>query len=199
METDLVALSKTVAHALRHEPWLYELELDDQGWTGLEVLLISLRRAKPQWRELSAQHIERMIAASTKRRYEIADGRIRAMYGHSVPGRLKRTPGVPPAHLYHGTSPASLDAISRTGLRPMGRQYVHLSVDEETATQVGYRKARQPIILVVDTVSACEDGVQFYRGNEMVWLADSIPWRHIRRRTCNGKTGFSSVAQATGA
>jgi len=30
---DLVRLSKTVAHALRHEPWLYELELDEEGWT----------------------------------------------------------------------------------------------------------------------------------------------------------------------
>ena len=26
-------LSKTISHALRHEPWLYELELDDEGWT----------------------------------------------------------------------------------------------------------------------------------------------------------------------
>lgn len=25
-------VSKVVAHALRHEPWRYELELDEAGW-----------------------------------------------------------------------------------------------------------------------------------------------------------------------
>lgn len=36
-------LSKTVSHALRHEPWLYELELDDEGWVAVSQLLESLR------------------------------------------------------------------------------------------------------------------------------------------------------------
>ena len=31
---DPVALSRVVSHALRHEPWLYELELDEDGWVG---------------------------------------------------------------------------------------------------------------------------------------------------------------------
>ena len=34
-----VQLSKTVSHALRHEPWLYELELDDDGWVSVEAML----------------------------------------------------------------------------------------------------------------------------------------------------------------
>jgi putative RNA 2'-phosphotransferase len=28
-------LSEVFSHALRHEPWLYELELDDEGWASL--------------------------------------------------------------------------------------------------------------------------------------------------------------------
>ena len=27
-------LSKTIAHALRHQPYIYELELDDEGLGG---------------------------------------------------------------------------------------------------------------------------------------------------------------------
>ena len=30
-QLDIVAASKATSHALCHEPWLYELELDDEG------------------------------------------------------------------------------------------------------------------------------------------------------------------------
>jgi len=31
MNDDMDTLSKAVSHALRHEPWLYELEQDEEG------------------------------------------------------------------------------------------------------------------------------------------------------------------------
>ena len=40
---DYRRLSKTVAHALRHEPHVYELELDEEGWTDVATLLGALR------------------------------------------------------------------------------------------------------------------------------------------------------------
>ncbi len=39
MPLDDIALSKTIAHALRHAPWLYELELDGEGWVPLDSLV----------------------------------------------------------------------------------------------------------------------------------------------------------------
>ena len=65
---------------------------------------------------------------------------------------------------------------------PMNRQYVHLSADLETAREVGRRKSRQPVVLVVDAGAAHDDGVRFYHGNQTVWLADGIPPRYISRR-----------------
>ena len=41
---DPTKLSRTVSHALRHEPWLYGLELDSYGWVHLIDLVVSLRR-----------------------------------------------------------------------------------------------------------------------------------------------------------
>ena len=41
-----------------------------------------------------------------------------------------------------GTSINYLDDIKSNGLKPMSRQYVHLSEDVETATLVGNRKKR---------------------------------------------------------
>lgn len=38
---DLTALSKAVSNALRHEPWVYELTLDDGGWVPVGDLLVT--------------------------------------------------------------------------------------------------------------------------------------------------------------
>lgn len=171
---DLLHLSRAVSHALRHEPWLYELELDAEGWAGVDDVVSALRSEKPRWAELSAGDLARIIATSDKQRYEMREGRIRALYGHSLPGKLSRTEGVPPDVLYHGTSPSFLPAIRSSGLLPMARQYVHLSADVDTALAVGRRKSGTPVILRVRATPAREQGVQFYIGNARVWLADHI-------------------------
>jgi putative RNA 2'-phosphotransferase len=174
-------LSKAISHALRHEPWIYELELDDEGWASLDALLAALRERGDEWQQLTREDVERMIASSAKRRHELVGGRIRALYGHSLPGKLQRKPGVPPAILFHGTSPEVAAKVFLEGLKPMSRQYVHLSVDAETALEVGRRKSPKPVLLRVDAKEAHENGVVFYVGNEKVWLADAVPGRFLRR------------------
>jgi len=178
---DLKKLSKTVAHALRHRPWLYELELDENEWVPVDQLLQALRPLRKEWRKLSVSDITRMIEASDKRRYEIVDDRIRALYGHSIPTRISKVPEEPPEFLCHGTSPGNLNSIIEKGLKPMNRQYVHLSVDTETAYEVGKRKSKSPVILTVMAKKAYEHGIAFYRGNDMVWLADAIPSNFIEK------------------
>ena len=116
-----------------------------------------------------------MIASASKQRHELADGRIRALYGHSIPGKLRKERTAPPAVLFHGTAPASLPIIGREGLLPMRRQYVHLSVERDGAVAVGRRKAPAPAILLIKAQKAWEAGVSFYAGNEKVWLADCVP------------------------
>ena len=179
-------LSRTISHALRHQPWLYELELDDGGWVSVEALLAALRSGKPAWAGLDEADLVRMMAEAAKQRYEMRDGRIRALYGHSTPQKLLRAPAPPPAILFHGTAPETAERIRREGLRPMARQYVHLSVDIPTAQQVGRRKAAEPVILCIAAGEAHDAGVPFYRGNDLVWLADAVPPAFIGPKTCPG-------------
>lgn len=175
-------LSKTISHALRHAPWLYELELDEEGWTPVSDLLQGLRRHRRAWRRLGREDLEAMMSRPGKKRFEMRDGKIRALYGHSIEMKIQKEPAAPPARLFHGTAPDSAETILEDGLRPMNRQYVHLSADVETAGEVGRRKSPKPVVLVVDAAAAHENGVRFYHGNQMVWLADSIPPGYIRRR-----------------
>jgi putative RNA 2'-phosphotransferase len=179
MPVNLHKLSKIISHALRHEPWLYELELDEDGWVPVSQLLESLRSDGEVWQDLSASDIERMILSSTKRRHEIADGRIRAIYGHSIPVKLRRLPHQPPSILFHGTHPSSVQAIKKCGLKPMNRQNVHLSADKETALGVGRRKSPDPVLLCIRSFEAFQNGVAFYKGSEKVWLADDVPPKYI--------------------
>lgn len=175
MALDLNKLSRVMSHALRHEPWLYELELDDEGWTDVEALLAALRAESPSWSTLTERDLRDVIGSSSKQRHEMIAGRIRAIYGHSLPGKLHRTPVEPPAVLFHGTSPEAAVQILKTGLMPMGRQYVHLSVEQAMADAVGGRKTRSPVILTVRAHDAWVAGVAFYAGNDKVWLADHVP------------------------
>ena len=173
-------LSRAVSHALRHEPWLYELELDEEGWADVGALLTALRQESPTWSDLTEPDLTEMICASSKQRHEMANGRIRALYGHSVLGKLHKALAAPPACLFHGTSPAFVPAIRRDGLLPMARQYVHLSTDRETARAVGRRKSPEPVILIAKSQEAWQAGLAFYEGNEKVWLADRVPPAFIK-------------------
>jgi putative RNA 2'-phosphotransferase len=171
---DLVRLSKTMSYVLRHAPWEYELELDDEGWVPVEQLLDGLRE-QPAFRNIQIQDLQSVIKTSSKSRFEISGEDIRALYGHSIPGKLVKKPGQPPAILYHGTQRRFLSKISTEGLRPMSRQYVHLSVDTHMANTVGSRRGSDTVILQIRAAEAAKQGLTFYEGNAQVWLADNVP------------------------
>jgi putative RNA 2'-phosphotransferase len=176
---DFVKLSKITSHALRHEPWLYELEIDSEGWTSISALMDSIRLQDSNWQDLSVNDVMTMVSSSDKRRYEVVDGRIRALYGHSLSQKLEKLQAIPPEVLFHGTSPEVFQIIQIEGLKPMQRQYVHLSTNQEMADQVGRRKVKSPIVLMVNSKMAHNCGVKFYQGNEVVWLCDYVPPKFI--------------------
>jgi RNA:NAD 2'-phosphotransferase (TPT1/KptA family) len=49
----------------------------------------------------------------------------------------------------------------------------------EAPLEVGRRKHPQPVLLRVDAAEAAKHGVQFYVGNDKVWLADKVPAAYI--------------------
>ncbi|NLD47059.1 MAG: RNA 2'-phosphotransferase [Clostridiaceae bacterium] len=175
---DYLKLSKELSYALRHAPWEYELELDDEGWVDVRQLLSSLHECR-EWQELSEQDLHVMIEKSDKKRHEISDSKIRALYGHSIPQKVLKDPNAPPEILYHGTARRFIQAIKENGLLPRNRQYVHLSVDTKTALQVGKRRDDEPALLRVQALKAWTESVKFYIGNDKVWLADTIPSKYI--------------------
>ena len=170
-----------------HNPLKYNLVLDKEGWTSVNELLIALplHHHNNRWyRHLKRQDLEEMIARSDKVRFELKDDKIRALYGHSYYAsglftKVHKITSRPPDILYHGTSPFAAKNIMSEGLRPMNRQYVHLSTNENTAFQVGKHKTilkkeeEQPVIITVFAIKAYNTGVyHFYQASDSVWLTD---------------------------
>ena len=168
-------LSKELAYALRHAPQKYGLKPDSAGFVSAADLLCALNANGKYGREIVFEDLARITAEDEKQRYEIRGDMIRAQYGHSFAVRIENPRVTPPAVLYHGTSRRVLDAILTGGLKPMERQYVHLSADIQTALLTGRRHDAHPVLLRVDAEAAARDGIPFYQGSEKVYLADYIP------------------------
>ena len=168
-------LSKHLSYILRHNPEEADLELDRMGFTDLNELIQSLKRTKYSWAD--KDDIELLIKKSDKDRFEIRSNKIRALYGHSVDVEIN-DPKEPPSILYHGTSPRSLDLILEDGLKPMNRQYVHLSKSKQEAYNVGKRHCNDPVILKIEARSAWKNGIKFYERPD-VFLVKSLPPKYI--------------------
>lgn len=163
-----------MAHALRHAPQNYGLELDEKGWTDIGNLIEGLKNHSKRFKNITVSDLQNLIDQSDKKRFEIKNGKIRATYGHSLPFKIKKKPTMPPEILYHGTTSKAANNILKTGLKPMGRQYVHLSLDIESAYKVGLRRTKKPIILKVLAQKAYDTGTKFYSEKDGIWLSDAI-------------------------
>ncbi len=62
----------------------------------------------------------------------------------------------------------------------MNRQYVYLSVDTDIANLAGKRRDDNPVILIIDAITAFSNGIKFYIGNDKVWLCDKMPAKYIK-------------------
>ena len=175
---DYSELSKEISYALRHAPEKYGLCIDENGWANIDALISVLREQK-RFESLSIDDIEKMIHDSEKERHQLQDGKIRALYGHSIKEKIVKNPAKPPDVLYHGTARKFIENIFAIGLISKDRQYVHLSKDVKTAIMVGKRRDDNPVVLKINAKQAWKNGILFYAGNESIWLADAIPSKYI--------------------
>jgi putative RNA 2'-phosphotransferase len=169
---DLTNASKALSYVLRHRPSSIGVELDGAGWVGIADLLAAFARSG---RVIPRDLLDRVVAGTDKRRFEVDGDRIRAAQGHSVPVALGLTPVTPPDLLYHGTSARFLDSIRAQGLRRGRRHDVHLSPDAETARRVGARRAGPTVVLRIDAAGMHRAGHVFYRAANGVWLTAAVP------------------------
>ena len=159
---------KRLAYLLRHcrNPLYISLE---GGWAPVSTILDVLQITKPVLDNIVAQDVKGRYS------YDSTGTLIRANQGHSIPDvMVEMLQPEPPEYLYHGTATRFLDAICKEGLKPMTRQYVHLSADYETAVAVGKRHGT-PVVLVIRAQEFVNDGHELYQSSNGVWQAKAVP------------------------
>lgn len=164
-------ITRSLAYMLRHRPDEFDLELDRHGFADLDEVVRALNERLDE--PVEEDDLLAAIDSGDHPRYEVANGRIRALYGHSIdvdPGKPTR----PPEFLYLGVGSRDADRARRHGLRGGRRRFLHLSRTVDDAIETGRRIAREYAVIRVRALEAWEEGVNFYdRG--ALFLADSIP------------------------
>lgn len=171
---DKARMLRTLCCALRHEPWKFDIDLNEEGFGSLDALVQSLCKRRKEYRATAPEILMHTICELDSERFEVRHRMIRARYGHSFPVRRIGTAEAPPELLYHGTTGNTSFTINQFGLQPMDRFFVHLTSSLDYAASVGTAKG-EPFILRVRAMLAFDAGVPFYRANSHVWLTNEIP------------------------
>jgi len=165
-------LSKNISYILRHSSLEKNIKISSEGWVLIDDLVLILRESG-EFKYVEKEDIYNLVSSASKKRHEVEDEKIRALYGHSLDVGRKNEAVVPPIILYHGTTSKSLKKILKEGLKPMNRNYLHLSKDKQTAYDVALRKTSNPIIIKVKSLQAYQEGEVFYQEGD-IFLSKSI-------------------------
>jgi RNA:NAD 2'-phosphotransferase (TPT1/KptA family)/thiamine kinase-like enzyme len=135
-------LSKAMAYQLRHDGPNNGVAIDKTGFASMDGLALCLK--------VDSSHLLAVAEHPGEPRFEVRDGRIRALYGHTLDVVIEAGIKVgTPTALYHGSSWSVLDAIVKDGVIPMQRRMVHLTNIAREAMAVGARKGA-PIVLAIE-------------------------------------------------
>lgn len=170
---NMTKVSKRLSFLLRHckEPLYIDL---NGGWALVDDILDALRMKYP---DINRKLLDDIVASDEKQRYSYnkEKNKIRANQGHSIPGVIvQMEQPEPPEFLYHGTATRFLNGIMEEGLKPMSRQWVHISSDVETAVKVGKRHGT-PVVLRIYARKLAQDGHELYLSSNGVWQAKNVP------------------------
>jgi len=174
-------LSRLLSFILRHKPEEFGVELGEHGFTSISELVKAVSSRQSSWSDLTVEDVLDAVESSERPRFEVREGLIRARYGHSVPVDLGYEPVEPPESLYHGGRKDREKEILTGGLQPLSRNYVHLSTDLATATEVGRRRDFSPAVFRIRAAEAHKAGVEFFKATDEVWLTRGVPAQFVER------------------
>jgi putative RNA 2'-phosphotransferase len=167
--------SKYLSLLLRHKPEKANITVNEYGWAPTKQILSALN--------LNFTELITLVETDDKKRYAFNEdmSMVRANQGHSIKVKIDMDPFIPKEGdvLYHGTVDKFIVKIMLEGLKPMNRQFVHLSGDLETATKIGSRRGN-PVILQIDAWGLHKRDINIYKSLNGVYQVLTVPPEFIK-------------------
>ena len=186
-ETAPNRLSRFLALVLRHRAHQFDLAVDEEGFVAMDPLL-EVIRSQSGLDEVTREDLELLTREGDRKRYEIRDDAIRATYGHSFRRPIRYAAVEPPEHLFVGVASAQVQEVRLHGLRPEGRQYIHLSEKADEAREVGSRHSGDATVVTVLALEASQSGIPFHRPADGLYLALQLPARFLDLQVQYGRS-----------
>jgi putative RNA 2'-phosphotransferase len=179
---ELDRVGRMLTGILRHSPERYGLALDEHGWIPVDHVIGAIQNNR-RYHWIRPYHIEAIVITDDKGRYQVEGGMIRATYGHTLQVDLSDMPNADLEFLYYPASEEEADMILENGIRPMDRQYIHLSATPEKADEAGKVRIQNPIILKIDVKCATEllPEKPIKKAGKAVYLAQEVPAKCISK------------------
>lgn len=171
---ELDQISRLLSLVLRHKPQEIGIQLDNDGYTDVSILIKKL--------DITFEELVHIVYTNNKKRFAFNDDNtlIRASQGHSIESvDIEFNTDNIPDILYHGTSSEYISLINQSGLLKMTRNYVHLSKDLKTAEIVGKRKKSNIVIFEINAKQMLLDGLKILRSDNDVYLTDYVPSKYL--------------------
>jgi putative RNA 2'-phosphotransferase len=168
-EIDPIRVSKTMAFLLRHRPEVGDLNLDPAGWVALDDLVSAVSRLLHH--EVEVTRVRMLVVEAHVRRFEIVEGRIRALDRSGGHPRA-----APPDIVYHACTHQQERVYREQGyVSTGGNRPIYLSNNEPQAWRAAHRMGASPRVLYIDTARSRRHGIRFYRNRRNgLYLANRI-------------------------
>ncbi len=180
-------LSRFLALVLRHRAHQFDLAVDEEGFVALDPLL-EVIHSQSGLDGVTREDLELLTREGDRKRYEIRGDSMRATYGHSFRRPIRYPAVEPPEHLFVGVASAQVQEVRLHGLRPEGRQYLHLSEREDEAREVGSRRSGDATVVTVLALEASQSGIPFHRPTDGLYLALQLPARFLDLQVQYGRS-----------
>jgi len=180
-DSELSALSRIMAGALRHFPEKFGLMMDGKGWVDISSLIDAIGTNRSGFNWLKPYHIEALAITDPRGRYQVDGGMIRATYGHTVDVNLDDLPIAEIDDFYYPVTEEEIDMVIEGGLYPVDRKKVHLSGTIDKAIEAGKVRTDEPQILKIDGKKAKKDGIKIFSAGKDVYVTDGIDSKYISK------------------
>jgi len=166
-------LAKLISYMLGRRPDEFGLVPDANGFVKIKELLKAIGEEEGL-RYVRRFHINEILVTLPDPPIEISANLVRAKSREHLPERIPVT--APPKLLYTCVRQKAYPFVLNKGIFPLGRGHVIFSSEKKMAEKIGKRIDHTPVLLIVQTQKAGNNGVVFFQAGDLLFLAETIPF-----------------------